>query len=79
MSNRDEPAIVQRIVRQLCAACRTNELQATTVIMLAALNGVALLQRTHETPWWFAVAVMAFWPVFAFATNLIDPIPDDDD
>lgn len=69
---------MKAIVRRLRAACRTNEPQATTVIALTALNGIALLQRTSETPGWFGIAVILFWPVFAFVANIIDPIPDDD-
>jgi len=69
---------VKAIVRRLRAACRTNEPQATTVIALTAMSGIALLQRTSETPGWLGIAVLLFWPVFAFAVNIIDPIPDDD-
>lgn len=67
---------MKALVKRLRAACRTNEVQVTTVIALTALNGVALLQRTQETPGWLTVTALLFWPVFAFVANLIDPIPE---
>jgi len=66
------------LVRRLRAACRTNEPQATVVIGLTVLNGIALSQRTSETPGWLVIAALLFWPVFAFVANVIDPIPGND-
>lgn len=66
------------IIKRLFSAFRTNEPQATAVIGLTVLNGLALLYRTGETPIWFCVMALMFWPAIAFIANLIDPIPDDD-
>lgn len=65
------------VVRRLRAACRTNEPQGTTVIGMMALSGISLLQRTAETPWWFAVGAVAMWPIIAFIANIAHPIPED--
>jgi len=58
------------------SAFRTNEPQVTAVIVFTAMNGIALAKRTSETPFWFVVGVLAFWPVLAFLANLCDPIPE---
>lgn len=63
------------IIKRLKAACRTNEPQASTVIVLMALSGIALAKRTHDTPLWFIMVVILFWPVTAFIVNLINPMP----
>lgn len=63
------------ILKRLRAACRTNEPQATTVVAITAMSGMALALRVHDTPLWFIVIVLLFWPTLAFVFNLLDPIP----
>lgn len=58
----------------LRAAMRTNEPQATSVLLLTAITiGTAI-----EAGGGIAIVASSaiFWPCAAFAINLIDPIPD---
>ncbi|HEY8037146.1 MAG TPA: hypothetical protein VIF37_16310 [Methylobacter sp.] len=71
-------ASVKRLVMRIRLALRTNESQIMAVLMFTCVNGIALVKRTGNTPIWFVVAVMAFWPVLAFVLNLVNPLPDDD-
>lgn len=61
---------------RLAASFRTNEPQATMVFCLTALNGIALLKRTGETPMWLIIGALAFWPLLAWLHNLESPIPE---
>ena len=63
-------------MNRLRAAFRTNEPQATSVVMFTALNLLACIKRDGHTPWWFWLGAGTFWVILAFVSNLIDPIPD---
>lgn len=65
------------MLKRIRAALRTNEPQMLSVVGLTALNGIALLKRTGDTPIWLIVGALAFWPLLAFVANLVSPIPSD--
>lgn len=70
--------LIYRIARRFRAACRTNEQQASTVLMLSLMMGLALLQRKDaaDIPLSVWVACIGFWPLIAFLANLHSPIPE---
>lgn len=71
---------IYRIARRFRAACRTNEQQASTVLMLSLMMGVALLQQKDaaDIPLSVWVVCIGFWPMVAFLANLHSPIPEQD-
>ena len=66
--------------KRLKAACRTNEPQATAVIAMTLMNIGAAIPRGHQEgpslP--ILLLVVFFWPVFAFLSNMISPLPTPD-
>lgn len=65
-------------MKRLRAALRTNEVQVSSVISLTLLNlAVCVLVHT-ETPPGFWLAATLFWPSIALLSNLIDPIPKEE-
>jgi len=63
------------MIKRIKAAFRTNEPQVMAVIVFTCLNGIALLKRTNDTPIWFIIVALLFWPMIAFINNLFSPIP----
>jgi len=63
------------VVKRLKAALRTNEPQATAVLMLTCLNLLAVFSGPDWPPLGLLLVAALFWPVLAFVANLIDPIP----
>ena len=60
------------MLSRLRAACRTNETQVATVVIMSAMHGIAVVGADS---WVFAIGAVLFWPVMAFVTNLINPMP----
>lgn len=60
------------MLKRLKAASRTNATQCETVLMLSAVNGLAAIGGDS---WALVVGAILFWPLIAFAGNLLHPIP----
>jgi len=60
------------MISRIRAACRTNEPQFTSVLMMTAFNGLACV---NAESWALIVGSLIFWPAIAFLGNLIHPIP----
>ena len=56
-------------------ALRFNEPQISSSVLLSALMLAAYLQRDGDHSVIMAIAVCLFWPLMAFISNLIDPLP----
>jgi hypothetical protein len=67
---------MNKITKRIKAALRTNEPQASTVILMTVLSLFAALSGTRAlNPYLVAFSVL-LWPAFAFIANLVDPIPE---
>lgn len=64
-------------MKRIKAAFRTSDTQATAVLMLTGLNMAAVLSAKNSsiTDWIFWAALL-FYPVLAFVSNLISPLPE---
>ncbi len=56
-------------------ACRTNEPQCSSVVLLTLLN-VAAMAGSSSVGGWTVAALL--WPTIAFVGNVVSPIPADD-
>jgi len=63
------------IPNRIKAACRTNEPQVTSCLMLTGLNLACCL--AYGAAWYVWATSLLIYPMIAFAYNLTDPIPED--
>ena len=59
-------------------ALRTNEPQATNVVMFSFFTLAVVIMR-GDAPLWTYFFAGLFWPMVAFTSNLFDPIPGDEE
>ena len=64
---------LERWVRRLRSAVKTNETQKEMVLALTATNMAAFFMRDNH-PIGLGIACLLFWPSIAFLINLVDPI-----
>lgn len=68
---------MRRILVRMRAACRTNDTQCTTVLLMSVLtvNAMSRNATISSAPWWSWLVAAGLWPLIAYLANLCDPIP----
>lgn len=69
-------SFLKRLVMRVRASFRTNEPQATSVLLFSAFMLLACARRSDVPPLWLWVVCGLFWPLLAWVHNLFNPLPE---